>query len=248
MEMREGRTGTDPVTGRRVVVRGGKIVYADAPVQKTQGGANSAYQRKLDTAAAEETMLVRARAANAPAQNIEAAQLLQELPRRRTGFGAEVGMNVMPFFGDKENTKFQRRLDSFASSGVLADADKIKPISGPDIIFLKTLQAGANQTPEANREFLLASQWANQLAIGNQAARDRWAARYGSPNARDAKGQDFATFWMREYPKMFPRPNFSKVPHGKSYDFRQQRQGVTPSQPATRGRNNTGARILSVED
>ena len=33
MEMREGRTGTDPVTGRRVVVRGGKIVYADAPAQ-----------------------------------------------------------------------------------------------------------------------------------------------------------------------------------------------------------------------
>ena len=249
MENREGRTGTDPVTGRRVVVRGGQIVYADAPVQKSQANNNSAYHRRLDTAAAEETIAVRNRAANAPSQVVEAAQLLSELPRRRTGPGAAVGMTVMPFLGDKENTKFQRRLDAFASEGVLADAAALKPISNSDISFLQTLQAGANQTPEANREFLIGSQWANQLAVANLAARDRWTQRYGSPNARNEKGHDFATFWMREYPKLFPRPNFGKVPQGKGYDFRQQRSGgQMPSQPAKGGRNNTGARILSVED
>jgi hypothetical protein len=239
MEMREGRTGTDPVTGRRVVVRGGKIVYADAPVQKTQGGANSAYQRKLDTAAAEETIAVRERAANAPSQIANAKQLLAELPKRRTGPGAEIGMTLgalgVPGSGGQQNAAFQRRLNAFASKGVLADAATIKPISNSDIAFLQTLQAGANQSPEANRQFLIASDWADQLAVANQTARDRWAQRFGSPNARDRQGRDFATFWVREYPKLFPRPNFSKVPQGKGYDFRQQRQGVTPSQPAKGG-------------
>lgn len=231
MEMREGRTGTDPVTGRRVVVRGGKIVYADAPVQKNQGSNNSAYQRKLDTAAADETIAVRERAAEAPAQIANAKQLLSELPRRRTGPGAAIGMTVMPFLGGGENVAFQRRLDAFASKGVLSDAAAIKPISQSDITFLQTLQAGSNQSPEANRQFLIASDWANQLAVANQVARDAWSARYGSPNARDPRGRDFATFWLQEYPRRFPRPNFGAIPQGKGYDFRQQRQGSAPSQP-----------------
>jgi hypothetical protein len=36
---REGQTGTDPVTGRRVVVRQGRVVYADTP--SASGGARS---------------------------------------------------------------------------------------------------------------------------------------------------------------------------------------------------------------
>lgn len=208
------------------------------PTGAGQSAGDQAYQRKLGTAAADETIAVRARAANAPSQVVEAAQLLTELPQRRTGPGASIGMAVMPFLGDKENTKFQRRLDAFASEGVLADAAALKPISNSDISFLQTLQAGANQTPEANREFLIASQWANQLAIANQAARNQWTARYGSPNARDARGRDFSTFWMSEYPKRFPRPNFGKVPQGKGYDFRQQRQNQPakrPTQPVQGG-------------
>lgn len=247
-ELREGRTGTHPVTGRRVVVRGGQIVYADAPVQKNQGSNNSAYQRKLDTAAAEETIALRAAAAGAPSQISTAKELLAELPRRQTGPGASVGMIAgafnVPGSGGRQNVAFQRRLNSFASKGVLADAAAIKPISNSDIAFLQTLQAGASQDPETNRQFIIASDWVNQLLVGNQAARDRWSARYGSPNARNEKGQDFATFWMREYPKLFPRPNFGRVPQGKGYDFRQQRSGgQMPSQPANRGRNN-GARVI----
>lgn len=200
------------------------------PAGAGQNAGDQAYQRKLGTAAADETIAVRARASNAPSQVVEAAQLLAELPKRRTGPGAGIGMTVMPFLGDKENTKFQRRLDAFASEGVLADAAALKPISNSDISFLQTLQAGANQTPETNRQFLIGSQWANQLAVANQAARDRWTQRYGSPNARNERGQDFATFWMREYPKLFPRPNFSKIPQGKGYDFRQQRQTTAQNQ------------------
>ena len=248
MENREGRTGTDPVTGRRVVVRGGQIVYADAPVQKGQQGGNSAYQRKLDTAAADETIAVRERAFQAPSQVVEAAQLLTELPNRRTGPGSDIGMTLgamnIPGSGGQKNAAFQRRLNAFASKNVLADAATIKPISNSDITFLQTLQAGANQSPETNRQFLIASQWANQVAVANQAARDRWSQRFGSPNARNPQGRDFATFWMREYPKLFPRPNFNTVPQGKGYDFRQQRSGSQmPSQPANRGRNN-GARVI----
>jgi len=239
MEMREGRTGTDPVTGRRVVVRGGQVVYADAPVQKNQGSGNSAYQRKLDTAAADETIALRAASAGAPSQIAAAKELLAELPQRQTGPGASVGMIAgafnLPGSGGQKNVAFQRRLNSFASKGVLSDAAAIKPISNSDIAFLQTLQAGASQDPETNRQFIIASDWVNQLLVGNQAARDRWSATYGSPNARDAKGRDFATFWMSEYPKLFPKPNFGKVPKGKGYDFRQQRQQSTPSQPAKGG-------------
>jgi len=160
---------------------------------------------------------------------VEAAQLLQELPRRRTGPGSEIGMTLgamgVPLSGGKENAAYQRRINAFASKNVLADAATIKPISNSDITFLQTLQAGANQGPEANRQFLIASQWANQVAVANQAARDRWSQRFGSPNARDSQGRDFATFWMAEYPKRFPKPNFGKIAQGKGYDFRQQRQG-----------------------
>ena len=248
-ELREGRTGTDPVTGRRVVVRGGQVVYADAPVQKPQSSGNSAYQRKLDTAAADETIAVRERAAKAPSQMAEAGMLLAELPNRRTGPGAEIGMTLgalnVPFSGGQKNAAFQRRLNAFASKGVLTDAAAIKPISQSDITFLQTLQAGANQSPEANRQFLIASQWADTVAVANQKARDRWTQQFGSPNARDKQGRDFATFWMTQYPKLFPRPNFSKVPQGKGYDFRQQRQApARQGQPAKTG----GARIISVED
>lgn len=213
--------------------------------------ADQAYQRKLGTAAADETIAVRERASKAPSQITEAAMLLSELPRRRTGPGSEVGMTLgalnVPFSGGQENAAFQRRLNAFASKNVLADAAAIKPISNSDIAFLQTLQAGANQSQEANRQFLIASQWADTIAIANQQARDRWTQKFGSPNARDPQGRDFATFWMTQYPKLFPRPNFNTIPQGKGYDFRQQRQRQQPqrqNQPARPG----NARIIAVEE
>lgn len=239
-----GETSTSK-SGRPMVYTAAGWAYADGQGKKGTSPADTAYERKLGTAAADETIAVRERAAKAPSQMAEAGMLLAELPNRRTGPGAEIGMNVMPFLGGQENAAFQRRLNAFASKNVLADAATIKPISNSDITFLQTLQAGANQSPETNRQFLIASQWADTVAVANQAARDKWSAKYGSPNARDPQGRDFATFWMREYPKLFPRPNFGKVPQGKGYDFRQQRQApARQGQPAKTG----GARIISVED
>jgi hypothetical protein len=215
-------------SGRPIVYTAGGWAYADGRANKGTSAGDTAYDRKLGTAAAEETIAVRERAANAPSQIANAKQLLAELPNRRTGPGAEIGMTLGALgvlgSGGQQNAAFQRRLNAFASKGVLADAATIKPISNSDIAFLQTLQAGANQSPEANRQFLIASDWADQLAVANQTARDRWTQQFGSPNARDRQGRDFATFWMREYPRLFPRPNFGKVPKGKGYDFRQQRQ------------------------
>jgi hypothetical protein len=242
-------------SGRPMVYTPAGWAYADGKAQKPATAADMAYDRKLGTAAADETIAVRERAAQAPSQVVEAAQLLQELPRRRTGPGSEIGMTLgamgVPLSGGKENAAYQRRLNAFASKNVLADAATIKPISNSDITFLQTLQAGANQGPEANRQFLIASQWANQVAVANQAARDRWSQRFGSPNARDPQGRDFATFWMAEYPKRFPKPNFGKIAQGKGYDFRQQRQGGqgqpvnSPAKPVSSGQNN-GAIVLGV--
>lgn len=221
-------------SGRPMVYTAGGWAYADGQAKKGTSAADTAYDRKLGTAAADETIAVRERAAKAPSQMAEAASLLAELPNRQTGPGAEIGMNVMPFLGGADNAAFQRRLNAFASKNVLADAATIKPISNSDITFLQTLQAGASQSPKTNRQFLIASQWADTVAVANQAARDRWSQKFGSPNARDPQGRDFATFWMREYPKLFPRPNFNTVPQGKGYDFRQQRQGGQ-GQPAKGG-------------
>lgn len=233
-----GETSTSK-SGRPMVYTAAGWAYADGKAQKPASAADTAYDRKLGTAAAEETIAVRERAAKAPSQMAEAAMLLAELPNRRTGPGSEIGMTLgalnVPFSGGQKNAAFQRRLNAFASKGVLTDAAAIKPISQSDITFLQTLQAGANQSPEANRQFLIASQWADTVAVANQKARDRWTQQFGSPNARDKQGRDFATFWMTQYPKLFPRPNFSKVPQGKGYDFRQQRQGSAPSQPARGG-------------
>lgn len=227
-------------SGRPMVYTAGGWAYADGQAKKGTSAADTAYERKLGTAAADETIAVRERAAQAPSQMVEAAQLLTELPNRRTGPGSDIGMTLgamnIPMSGGQENAAFQRRLNAFASKNVLADAATIKPISNSDITFLQTLQAGANQSPETNRQFLIASQWANQVAVANQAARDRWSQRFGSPNARDPQGRDFATFWMSEYPKRFPKPNFGKVAQGKGYDFRQQRQPAPrPIQPAKGG-------------
>ena len=246
-----GETGTSK-SGRPMVYTPAGWAYADGQAKKSTSAADTAYERKLGTAAADETIAVRERASQAPSQMVEAAQLLQELPRRRTGPGSDIGMTLGSFgvigSGGKENAAYQRRLNAFASKNVLADAATIKPISNSDITFLQTLQAGANQSPETNRQFLIASQWANQVAVANQAARDRWTQRFGSPNARDPKGRDFATFWMQEYPKLFPRPNFSTIPQGKGYDFRQQRQGSSPSQPSNvaRPRNDAEFNRLPV--
>ena len=227
-------------SGRPMVYTAGGWAYADGQAKKGTSAADMAYDRKLGTAAADETIAVRERAANAPSQIANAKQLLAELPTRRTGPGSDIGMTLgalgVPGSGGQQNAAFQRRLNAFASKGVLADAATIKPISNSDIAFLQTLQAGANQSQEANRQFLIASDWADQLAVANQTARDRWSQKFGSPNARDPQGRDFATFWMREYPKLFPRPNFSTVPQGKGYDFRQQRQPAPrSSQPAKGG-------------
>jgi hypothetical protein len=43
---------------------------------------------------------------------------------------------------------------------------------------------------------------------------------------------------MREYPKLFPRPNFNTVPQGKGYDFRQQRQPAPQRNQPAKGGND----------
>ena len=231
--LKDGGTAVfDGTSWRRAMPSGGQGASA----------ADQAYERKLGTAAAEETIALRQQAAMAPGQIASSKELLAELPRRRTGPGSEIGMTVgafSPFQQDRENVAFQRRLNAFASKGVLSDAATIKPISNSDIEFLKTLQAGANQSPEANRQFLIGSDWYNQVVVANQAARNRWTQRFGSPNATDPQGRDFATFWMTQYPKLFPRPNFNTIPQGKGYDFWQQRQR---QQPQRQNQSNNIAR------
>lgn len=197
MEKREGRTGTDPVTGRRVVVRGGQIVYADAPQQI---GAN----RKLS---ASDTDFLRDQrdAANKAAAAVRATDAFMSINRTK-GTGEARGWPIVGPIINSFSAPHQEMEGltegmipgmKVPGSGTFTDADMISARKAvPNVMTLGPANAGrANFLRQNAKDYSdyvnFMENWAEQRGnlLGAQKAWEATKARRQAPAPRPAQTQ-----------------------------------------------------------
>ncbi len=257
---REGQTGTDPTTGRAVVYRGGRVVFADNPTQAAGASAGAgSVQRSFNSALgkidAEAVSNLRQMAGGALGRISQAESALNNLPRTPTGIGAGIGaklstipvLNRLPGVPTQAQVARAGDLDALSSGNVMRDAAAIKPISNSDIVFLQSFQAGSARGTEENRRRLIAQQWFDAKVLGQSRAMEQWIRAYGSPSAPNRSGLSFDAWWQDYGNRAYPRPVFDgRGSHGGFTGYRPPRRGQ--SAPQSSSRRSTGARIISVED
>jgi hypothetical protein len=251
MELQEGRTGTTR-DGRRVQVRNGRIVYIDAPTARGgQRAGASQFNKTLDTAAAKEVQQSRENASGSLSRISEAQGLINQLDSGglQTGFMPNLQLGIMGGVGlnDKQVSGL-RNLDRYGGTAAIESAAALKPLSNSDMQFLMSQQAGARERPDTNRTFLRARQWGDAKMMGKSAAQDAWIAKLGNPNATNAQGQSFNTWWASVENQFYPKPadgqRGSYIPPQRA-----QRPAQRPQAPAP-ARNRAPAnrpRIISIE-
>lgn len=235
MELQEGKTGTTK-DGRRVIVKGGRIVYMDAPVVK--GGAQpNFFEKERLKAAAKVSNESEEMAGGALSRIEEGAQYIDAIQNKKLPTGITIPTRAkLGLFSDQQKLANVRSLDRFAGTAAMNDASKLKPLSNSDMAFLMKLQAGSGESSQTNLDFLRARQWVDNMQLGYAAARNAWTSKLGSPIASNKQGMNFDAWWSMNANKYYPRP---KLGEKGSYS--------APKKASPLNQAKKPPRILSIE-